>query len=149
MATRTRTAITRVILLGLPVVILAVFGVSLAGRAIAGSGSVFAQGTPGTETDPLVSKSYVDQLARWRLVTVEAGRTLVASEGTELVLRAGQAKAVASASGGLADVTAGKDLANREVIKANHLLLVPRGDGRGIQAVTQVILLVRGGYGIQ
>ncbi len=134
---------TRIIVLVLGTLILAGGGGFLAGRAVASPGA-----TPGSEADPLVAKSYVDRLAQWQLVTLDAGKTLVASQGTEIILRAGQAKAVASAAGGLADITLGKDLANLEAIKANHLLVVPKSDGRGLQAVTQAILLVRGDYQI-
>lgn len=101
---------------------------------------------PGTEADPLTSQSYVDRLARWEVVVLQPGAVLAAAQGTELVLRSGRAAVVGSPAGGLADVTDGKDLADRETAKANHLLIAPKGDGRGLRAVTQVILLVRGEY---
>lgn len=128
----------------------------LAAAILIGSGGGFAVGRatasspqPGSEADPLTTKSYVDRLAQWGIVILEPGRTLVASQGAELLLRAGRAEAIAVAAGGLADLTQGKDLANLEPVKANHLLLAPRGDGRGLRAVTQAILLVRGDYQIR
>lgn len=154
---------------------------------------------PGSEADPLVSKSYVDhqievlrsdladQLERLRselagpkentfieaarlytdarvealkaelreqsstltVVELRAGQILTAEAGTELVVRAGEVVAITSPLGGLADVTAGVDRANGERIPKNHLLLVPRSDGRGLGALTDAVLLVRGPYTIR
>lgn len=106
-------------------------------------------GAPGSENDPLATKSYVDQYAQWQLVTLKAGQMLVAGAGTELILRAGSAKAVASASGGVADVTAGKDLSGGTALQANHLLIVPRADGRGAAAVSDAVFMVRGAFTVQ
>jgi len=113
---------------------------------------VFAQeatGTgagPGTALDPLVTRSYVDRFTTLKVVTVPPGQVLVAEEGAEIIVRAGKAKTVASPNGGLADLTAGRDLKNGEIIALNHLLLVPRTDGRGFAAVTPVVALVRGAF---
>lgn len=139
---------------------------------------------PGSPADPLVSKSYVDQVVTaavskaidqavqqkinqavqaavgtqvdariaaaqaLAVVTVEPGQRLVGSAGGELVLRTGEAAVVAGSGGGLADLTAGEDLAHGRAVPHNHLLLVPRGDGRGLDAVSTVIVLVRGGYSL-
>jgi len=108
-----------------------------------------AAGAPGSEADPLVTQSYVDQYTQWRVVSLEAGQKLIAQGGTEIILRAGTAKAIASPSGGLADVTAGRDLGQGVAIASNHLLIVPRSDGRGVQAVSAVVLLVKGPFGVQ
>jgi hypothetical protein len=67
-----------------------------------------------------------------------------------MILRSGIASAVDSGMGGLADVTAGKDIRHGENISQNHLLIVPRDDGRGVRAENNnVVLMVRGGYTIQ
>ncbi len=108
-----------------------------------------ATGAPGSENDPLVTKSYVDQYAQWQLVTLRAGQKIVAGAGTELVLRAGSAKAVASSSGGLSDVTAGSDVAGGTPLQPNHLLIVPRADGRGAVASSESVFMVRGAYTVQ
>ncbi|MGI6574685.1 MAG: hypothetical protein ACOX3A_02255 [bacterium] len=114
------------------------------------AGVVWAQGSgPGTEADPVVAKSYVDKYVQLQVVELIAGQSLLADGGTELILRGGQAEAITSPLGGLADLTGGKDLAQGARIPANHLLLVPRDDGRGVFAVTDIILLVRGGYEIR
>ncbi len=103
---------------------------------------------PGSEQDPLVTKSYVDEQTLFRVVTMYPGQRLVADAGAEIIVRAGKATAVVSQLGGLADVTAGRDVGQGEVVDLNHLLVIPRSDGRGLVAVTEVILMVRGRYRI-
>ncbi len=119
---------------------------------------------PGSSEDPVVTKSYVDaQIAAlkssggtsgtaaavFQPVFVEAGKKLVGGEGTELILRSGGALAVASGQDGLSDVTAGRDLAGGLAVSRNHLLLIPRDDGRGISAATDIWVLVKGTYSIE
>ncbi|MGI5838067.1 MAG: hypothetical protein ACOX8W_00165 [bacterium] len=109
--------------------------------------SAKAAGTePGSEADPLVARSYVDQYVGLRVVSVPAGQRLTAGVGTEIIIRDGKAAAVAGTGGGLSDLTAAKDLKAGEVLALNHLLLVPREDGRGFAAVSDVTALVRGQY---
>lgn len=113
-------------------------------------GVVLAQGSlPGSEDDPLVGKSYVDKYIKLEVVNLGPGQSLLADGGAEIILRGGQGRAITSSLGGLADVTQGRDVASGETIAPNHLLLIPRNDGRGIKAVTDVILLVRGRYWIE
>jgi hypothetical protein len=106
-------------------------------------------GEPGSASDPLVSKSYVENVSRFQVVNVPAGARFVAEGGTEIVLRAGQARAVASDQGGILDVTGGTDLAQGATVVKNHLLVVPRTDGRGLQATSDLVLMVRGAYQIK
>ena len=133
-----------------------------------GKGMAAGEPLPGSEQDPLVSKSYVDskiesyvdarmeallsQLptgAEMRVVELSAGQKLIAGAGAEIIVRAGSAVVIDSELGGLSDVTAGKDLRKGETAPANHLLLVPRDDGRGIQAVSAAIVMVRGAYTVE
>jgi len=123
---------------------------------------------PGTEQDPLVTKSYVEdrlqaladkgyvdqyltaklQPLNLQVLELPKGKQLVAEAGTEIIVRAGKATVVGSNLGGLADVTVGKDLTKGEA-PLNHLLVVPRSDGRGLKATTDCVVLVRGGYTIK
>ncbi|MDR0424566.1 MAG: hypothetical protein LBH39_03800 [Clostridiales Family XIII bacterium] len=118
------------------------------------SAAVYAAAAdPGSEGDPLVTKSYVDQLlskmgAVFVPLEVKEGQKLVGSEGTELILRSGEATAVGAEENGVSDLTAGKDLMTGDIVEANHLLIVPRGDGRGITAETDVWLMIKGGYSL-
>lgn len=136
-----------------------VWGLLLAACLLAGAAGGYVWGSqaraqgpePGTEQDPLVTKSYVDDRLRpiqFEVVELPKGKQLVAEGGTEIVVRAGKASVVGSNLGGLADVTVGKDLTRGEA-PANHLLVVPRSDGRGLKAVTDCVVLVRGGYTIR
>lgn len=146
---------------------------------------------PGSQQDPLVTQSYVEQRneqlkyyfeqklaefnsllqqandritalanssegtqpggtqAALEVVSVPAGKTLTGYAGTEFVLRGGKATAVQSQLGGLADLTGARDIGQGQIIPDNHLLLIPRSDGRGVRAETDCIILVKGRYDIQ
>ncbi len=136
-ATRSR------VLLGLAALALVLF--FCAGRYVVAA----AAGVPGTETDPLVTRSYVDQYTQWQIVNLKAGQKVVATAGVEIILRAGKATAIASAGGGLADATAGRDLGQGASLVGNHLLIVPKTDGRGVLAISDCVLMVKGAYAVQ
>ena len=120
---------------------------------------------PGTEADPLISKSYIETVLKpeiyayieqesnqgFTVVNVSAGKTVVCDAGAEVILRMGQATVIGSDRGGLADVTQGLDLADGTVVPANHMLIVPLGDGRGVKInkSTGAILMIKGGYTIK
>lgn len=129
---------------------------------------------PGTSDDPLISESYISnvlmpkiqQYVESRIAEVNAGGTIEASErfevveaksgqeiicsaGAELILRMGSAQVVATEKGGLADTTAGYDLADGEAMPSNHLLIVPVADGRGIRANNSIIVMIKGSYTIK
>ncbi|WP_053955323.1 hypothetical protein [Inediibacterium massiliense] len=139
-----------------------------------------AIGDPGSQEDPVVTKSYVEtrnqQLKEYidekiqqvlnikndtnsgivsasssfEVIEVQKGQKVIAGEGTEMVLRSGQAKAIATSSGGIADLTIGKDLKSGESIPLQHLLLFPRDDGRGIEILwDKTFILVKGTYEIR
>ncbi|QEK11445.1 hypothetical protein FQB35_03135 [Crassaminicella thermophila] len=133
---------------------------------------------PGSEEDPLVTKSYVEKRNQqlkfyieesiknlqerlgqgdneenttngYEVINVAKGNRLVLGKSAEVILRAGKATVIQSQSGGLADVTIGRDLKQDENFPANHLLIVPRDDGRGAIAVTDCIFMVKGSYHIE
>ncbi len=132
----------------------------------------------GSESDPLVSKSYVDllesrvdELSRlvelnselilemqkleeavvcsgWEIISVEAGQTILGEQGTSFIVRSGEGSVLASMYGGVQDVTLGVDIPMGELAPKNHLLIIPRGDGRGVFAHSDLIVMVDGGYEI-
>ncbi len=149
---------------------------------------------PGTEADPVVSQSYVDQKVteltakldaantaigdltkkissleaanealskqlkevqpdamKFQPVQLKAGQQLSAGESVEIILRSGKAKAIAGTYGGLSDITAAssEDIKTGVNIPLNHLLLVSRDDGRGITAVTDSWIIIKGTYTIK
>ncbi|MBY9077623.1 hypothetical protein KIH86_25015 [Paenibacillus sp. HN-1] len=83
------------------------------------------------------------------IVDVKPGQTLIASAGTEFIVRAGKAVIVSQDANGVADLTDGLDLTNGQVAPQNHLLSFPR-DGRGITVQSGqtlgLVVMVRGGY---
>lgn len=156
-------------------------------------GTVFAA-TVGTESDPLVSKSYVDSKIEQVLtlingngtgggtasvdtdaivnqviekinggelsggsvavdgyvpVSVAVGQTIYGGEGTELILRAGKGEVKVSGVDGIADITTGNELATGAKVTKNHLMIVPRNDGRGVKVTEAAWFLVKGEYEIK
>lgn len=143
---------------------------------------------PGSESDPLVSKTYVDkqnnevktnldsnttkiaQLEKniedlirngggnsgggnqgtseeFKVIDLKKGQTIIAEASTEIIVRSGEVTAIGSKEGGLSDITEGIDLQTGEQIKLNHLLIVPRSDGRGIQINTdKTFIMIKGRY---
>lgn len=134
---------------------------------IIGSVTAYAATTAGSESDPLVTKSYVDaEIAKvknsqgsqgstggstgtYEVVHLQAGDKILGGEGTEIILRSGEAKAVDNGSNGISDLTAGTELWSGNSLKANHVILIPRADGRGVNVTTEAYFMIRGSYTIQ
>jgi len=124
----------------------------VAGAVLGWLGNGFAASDmplPGSEGDPLVTRAYVDSKLKMRVVELAPGQILKGYSGTEIILRGGQATVIDSELGGLCDVTGGVDLRGGEAVPSNHLLIVPRDDGRGIKAVSAAIAMVRGDFTIE
>lgn len=124
----------------------------------------------GTSDDPLITESYLEkdflpriisyidqkvgsgtpaQAETFKVVSVSNGKSLICDAGTEMILRSGSGTIIATAKGGVSDVTAGADLPTGMNIPLNHLLIAPLGDGRGLRATSDILVMVRGGYNIQ
>ena len=137
---------------------------------IVSSRVVFSE--PGSSNDPLVSRSYVDEkigeIKRYidgkinnsgenglagskdlEVISLEKGQSIIGTGGTEIILRSGRALAIGSDLGGISDVTSGKDLKDNESVKTNHLLIIPRSDGRGVYSLGETYFIVRGNYTIE
>lgn len=141
---------------------------------------VAAMGTePGSEEDPIVTKSYVElrnqQLkfyieeninrlkesmgnttssvgqatSVFEVVHLLEGQKVTLGASAEIIVRAGKASVIQSEAGGLANVTIGKDLQGGTMIPLNHLLINPRADERGVQALTECYFMIKGSYSIQ
>ena len=80
----------------------------------------------------------------FRAVTVPAGKQLILSVGSELVLQAGTGKCISS----LLDTTTGAVVTSGSSVSAFHLYLAS-AQGSGVKASAQVTALVRGTYQIQ
>lgn len=135
-------------------------GIAIGAIAALLIGSTFVYSAAGDNDDPLVSLSYLEErLAKvtgaaksdaLEVIELMNGETLVGNEGTEITLRGGRATAYGVGKfAGLADITEGRDIETSESLKYNHLLIVPRSDGRGIRATTNnTWVMVRGEYKI-
>lgn len=127
---------------------LAVLGITLA--MLAGVTAIaFAASSAGTESDPIVTQSYVDSKTSYETISLEAGQKLIGGLGTEIIVRSGEATAIDNGANGISDVTGGKDLMTGTQVELNHLLLTPRDDGRGIYAQTIIWVMVRGEYTVK
>jgi len=140
--------------------------------AFAGFCITYAQ--PGSESDPVVTLSYIKDTvipeiyeyidskirglssgdsaaeeAKFEVAEVPAGKKVICDESCEIILRAGEAEVIATQKGGLADTTAGADLSNGTDMPKNHLLVVPVDDGRGAKTVTDCIFMIKGSYSVK
>ncbi len=144
--------------------------VLLASVILTTGATVFAN-QAGGQTDPLVTKSYVDDKVNKALETINAnagntgnvnintisytpvfatvGQTLYGKEGTEIILRSGKGTAVVPTQEGISNITTGQDLKHNAFIGKNHLLITPRDDGRGIKVTENAWFLVKGDYVIK
>ncbi|WP_202079390.1 hypothetical protein [Caldalkalibacillus salinus] len=143
-----------------------------------GTGTSANNAEPGTAEDPLITKSYMDEKvaeikAELRaelsadtghgggdgttsgsspmvVERLEEGQKLIGEAGTEIIVRTGQANGIIGPGGdGIPDVTAGNDIRGTN-IPLNHLLLIPRSDGRGIEVIKGPShVMIRGNYEIE
>ena len=134
--------------------------------------AVTAFGAAGTQDDPLVSKSYVDDTINqvleivnggsvsadgsiapagtsYQPVYVSVGQIIIGGEGTELILRSGKGNIYIEGVDGLVDSTTGKNLTTGDVATTNHMMIVPRDDGRGVKVTEAAWFLVKGDYMIK
>ncbi|SHI69342.1 hypothetical protein SAMN02745975_00410 [Geosporobacter subterraneus DSM 17957] len=130
---------------------------------------------PGTKEDPIVTQTYVEKRNEqlryyidqkieelnsklnqtqanqfFQVIEVQKGQKVICRASTELIVRSGQAKAIASSAGGLSNLISGKDLKSGEIVPMNQLILVPRDDGRGLDVTAdKTFILIKGGYDIK
>ncbi|SRR6056297_122059 len=80
-------------------------------------------------------------------ILIKAGSRIYFGGNTQVILRSGAMNAIANTAGnGLADLTQGKDLKSGDQIQTNHLILVPRDDGRGANVSVDSWIMVKGEY---
>ena len=81
-------------------------------------------------------------------VHVNAGQMILGGEGVEIIRRSGGATAHVPGQDGIVNVSAGLDLDHGHPIPANHLIIIPREDGRGIRATADSWFIIRGDFTI-
>lgn len=104
---------------------------------------VFA-GEPGSASDPMVTKSFLEEFYGWRIVTISPGEKMALELGSEIILRSGKAVVVAGKAAGLDDLTLGRNLEDQMTIMPNHYIVSASSDGRGVKALTNTVFLARG-----
>lgn len=137
-----------------------------------GSGAASANYNPGSSTDPLVTQSYVENRiaalnasiderlnnletqsggdsVNFIVLEVKKGQIVHLEENSLFILRAGEATGIAGQGGGLSDLTTGLDISTGQKIELNHLLLIPKSDGRGVKMDYDGWVMISGGYSIQ
>lgn len=136
---------------------------------------VTAFGAAGSQDDPLVSKSYVDdKIAQvmeiinggsvstdgninspttvglsYTPVYASVGQIVLGGEGTEIILRSGKGDIYITGADGIVDSTTGQNLTNGDKATTNHMMIVPRNDGRGVKVTEAAWFLIKGDYTIQ
>jgi hypothetical protein len=131
--------------------------------------STQGEASAGSASDPLVTVSYVeDRIAEleekieeleanagtpaeaspsvFKPIPFGAGVSVYFGESTQVILRSGRATAITSPAGGISDLTDGLDLASGVRIPKDHLLLVPKNDGRGFRLETDAVMMIMGDY---
>ena len=119
------------------------------------------------ESDPLVTLSYLEKrinelreyidynknssdFNEYKVVKINEGsKVFFEQRSLEFILRSGKASAIASHNGGLSDLTVGKDLKTGDLIQKNHLILIPRNDSRGLNALTDIWIMIKGKYRVE
>jgi len=88
----------------------------------------------------------------FKIIKLPAGKTLIGGASTEIIVRNKNrvtAYVEKNATGGISNLISGKDIPNGVIIPDNQLLLVPKADGRGITAIAEADIMIKGTYAIQ
>ncbi|MEG6615164.1 hypothetical protein V6C27_01815 [Peptococcaceae bacterium 1198_IL3148] len=135
---------------------ISVFGLTIL-LLVAFAGMLWANaGTPGSNADPLVTRSFVEDYVKgqlgqgsqsggqWLIEEIDAGGVFKGGSGTEMVLRSGKATVIDPSKSGILDITVGGNVVDGQAVPANHLLIIPKDDGRGLKATTDIIVMYKG-----
>lgn len=79
---------------------------------------------PGSASDPLISKSYVDSFLSFRAVELKAGTVVKPNSGGIIVFLSGKIRYVSKTSKELSDLTAGKMVRAGTYLTSNHMYII-------------------------
>ena len=83
-------------------------------------------------------------------VQATQGQIVVGKEGTEIILRSGSAISYCTGADGIIDTSTGAEYFNGTELAKNHLIIVPRADGRGAVVTSkEAWFIIKGGYEIK
>jgi hypothetical protein len=111
-------------------------------------------GTAGSASDPLVTKSYLDKRlsdaglsgGTYENVTVSKGKTLYADSGDTMIMASGSGIVVGN--GGLINTTTG-ELFKKNNSAVRYNMYISPGDGCGIRAQSEMVIYICGSYEIK
>ena len=132
---------------------------------LAAAVTAYAVSNYGTQADPLITKSYLDEVLQpelleefddmlsdgtdFRVVTLQNGQILSAEVGCEVMLRIGSASASGPDFPVLVDTTSGTTLENGAAMVKNHLYMITIVNN-GLKATADgTKVLVSGSYTIK
>ncbi len=102
--------------------------------------SLYAQ-NPGTTSDPLVSKSYLDHFFRFRSLVMPADSSATPVAGAMLIVRSGKIVLTGPAGKAIIDLTSGREIPVGRELPHNHLLIIPDSAGYILKAQNMSLLL--------
>lgn len=105
--------------------------------------SCFAQ-TPGTSSDPLVTKSYLDFTSKFRKVELKSGTTITGESGALFVIMSGQLKVELKKGGMIVDLTTGRKITTSSNLQAYHLIMITDGSLCSFKATKDTNLMALG-----
>jgi hypothetical protein len=114
-----------------------------------------ALGNALNEIDALTTRvDFLDNTVRevsdstiYQVLHLYAGDIVYALGTSEVILRTGSATVIGNTSNeGLSDSTTGENLAPDASLTKDHLVIIPRGDGRGLKITGECYLMYRGSY---
>lgn len=82
-------------------------------------------------------------------VFATVGQTVFGGEGTEMILRSGKGEIYINGVAGIVDATTGQELKAGTKVSMNHILIVPRDDGRGVKITENGWFIIKGDYEIK
>ncbi len=94
------------------------------------------------ESAPVPTDTYMPVFA-------SKGQVVLGSEGTEMIVRSGRANVYITGVAGVVDATTGAELVQGNEAKRNHIIIIPRGDGRGVKITEDAWFIIKGTYQIE
>jgi len=115
---------------------------------------------PGTGQPDLGNQNIIDQIVDMVVsqinqesslhtpVFVNSGGLVIGAEGTEIILRSGSATGHVPGQNGIVNITAGTEISHGSPIPVNHMLIVPRDDGRGVRTTSNSWFIIKGDFNV-
>lgn len=125
--------------------------------------SVFTTAQAGSALDPIITKSYFDKriaeivserdqigsnYLKFIVLELKKGQIMLFGESAEFILRSGELSVYDYTTNGIADLSDGDTKFHDMKVSKNHHMLNPRNDGRGVVAITDCFIMVKGDYKI-